>query len=335
MERIVTSTVLPKDGGLPLLVWLAERFRYCDAPAWASLIGEGHLEVNGAPAEAGTILAAGDKVRFAPDSFEEPEVDTAIGIAYENADFLVLDKPANLPCHPGGRYFANTLWGIMKKEGESFHIATRLDRETSGLLLVCKTAGANRHARELQREGLIDKRYLVAVHGDFPDRLEAKGFLVHDSRSVVRKKRRFVAAAVETEGRPAGGDDPRFPDARAAGRNPTEDGESCETSFVRMKKEAGFSLVEAKLATGRNHQIRATMSSLGYPVVGDKLYGLDEEFFIRFLEGRLSSADTEALILPNQALHSASLSFPGLRGETISLRSDPPWPFPPRRERPE
>jgi 23S rRNA pseudouridine955/2504/2580 synthase/23S rRNA pseudouridine1911/1915/1917 synthase len=307
MERIAVSTVLPRDAGSELAEWLARRFLYCDRKAWKDFIASGAVLMNGEPILPDARLAAGDRVSFSPESFEEPAVDTSVKTLYEDGDFLILDKPANLPCHPGGRYFANTLWNLEKRERGHFHIATRLDRETSGLVLVCLSLPASRHLRELQARKEIDKRYLVAVHGNFPDSLAAVGFLVRDRDSPIRKKRRFLFDL------PGGAE-----------------GESCETHFATRSREEGFSLVEARLVTGRNHQIRATVSSLGFPVLGDKMYGLDDGFFIRFIEGGLTEADREALLLPNQALHSACLSFAGLRGERLSFRSEPPWSFPPR-----
>jgi 23S rRNA pseudouridine955/2504/2580 synthase/23S rRNA pseudouridine1911/1915/1917 synthase len=149
------------------------------------------------------------------------------------------------------------------------------------------------------------------VHGLFPERAEAKGFLIHDESSLVRKKRAFVAEE---------------------GEEASPYGESCATSFELIAqaalREGTFSLLRAFPRTGKTHQIRASLLGLGFPIVGDKLYGLDEGCFLRFAEGSLNEKDLVRLIVPNQALHCASLSFEDASGKIIAARSEPSWPHP-------
>ena len=124
------------------------------------------------------------------------------------------------------------------------------------------------------------------MHGDFPKQLHACGFLVPDKDSPIKKKLKFVENAVDIS------------EAMAV-----------ETYFTRLKQSNGFSLLSARLLTGRMHQIRATLRGLGYPVAGDKLYGLDEQFYRRFALDTLTAEDRQALILDRQALHCCKLSF--------------------------
>ena len=142
-------------------------------------------------------------------------------------------------------------------------------------------------ASRLSREP-SEKIYRVLVHGaDFPDHLEASGWLAHDSASPIARKRAFFTT-------------------------PMPEGESAHTSFVKLASGNGFSLLEATLHTGRMHQIRATLWSLGYPVAGDKIYGVDETVFLRAAKGRLTLEDSRRLILQNQALHAWKIAFPKL-----------------------
>jgi 23S rRNA pseudouridine955/2504/2580 synthase/23S rRNA pseudouridine1911/1915/1917 synthase len=220
----------------------------------------------------------------------EPPVATDFRIVYEDHDLLVVDKPASLPCHPGGRYFRHTLWSLLRERSglASPLFVNRLDRETSGLVVVARHQEAARHCGRQWLAHRVEKRYLVMVEGMFllPE-MEASGSLAPDPGSAIRKKVRF------------------FPGSAASPANSRH----CCTQLRRLASGNGLTLLEALPVTGRCHQIRATLCSLGFPVVGDKIYGVDERLFLRFLEDRLSAEDRLRLRLPRQALHGAGLSF--------------------------
>jgi 23S rRNA pseudouridine955/2504/2580 synthase/23S rRNA pseudouridine1911/1915/1917 synthase len=316
MERKPFAKLSRADSGSRLVDWLSSRFTYLSAEAWLCMLGEGRVSVDGLSARADRILAAGEIVAFDPPPFEEPEVDASFAVVMEDEDFLIVDKSGNLPCHPGGRYFEHSLWYLLRERYGEIRIATRLDRETSGLVLACKSAASASFAQRMLAEGALEKEYLAMVHGRFPEYLDARGYLTEDRASAVRKKRRYADGKDIPEGKKV---------------------EACATSFGRVgfidsrtadRAYGGISLVRARPITGRTHQIRATLRSLGFPVVGDKLYGLDEGFFLRFAEGSLNEEDLTRLILPNQALHCAELSFRGRAGRVVSVRSEPRWGSP-------
>ncbi len=235
----------------------------------------------------------------------EPPVLRSAGILYEDDDLVVADKPGNLPCHPGGRYCANTLLHLLRDragDGGKLRIINRLDRETSGIVLVAKSAAMSRSLSGQFRRHTAQKEYTVLVHGDFPVHLEARGWLVPDADSVIRKKRRFVTCSAP----------------------PAPGAESAETDFELVEARDGISRVLARPRTGRTHQIRATLLSLGFPVVGDKIYGLDETFFLRFITDALTEADRARLVLPRQALHASSLTVV-IGGVVRTFASPPPF----------
>lgn len=306
MERVAQTTVSRADADTPLVEYLVRRFTYLKRGDWDRAVGEGAVTVNGAPAGPRLLLAESDLVRFSPAAFAEPETDARFAVLYEDDEAAVVDKPPNLPVHPGGRFFKGSLWYLLRDSIPNPRILTRLDRETSGLVLVAKSAAEAGRLQTLQAAGAVEKSYLALVHGVFPERIDALGALVPDPASAVRKKRAYIDSA-----------DPRFMEAAARG-------ERCETRLELVWSSRGRSLVRARLVTGRTHQIRATLCSLGFPLVGDKLYGLDETAFLRFAEGTLTEEDRSLLDLPFQALHCARLAFGNSAGRRIEIEAPPP-----------
>ena len=292
--RHVSLLIQRENAGPALLDFLCGRFTYHARDEWLRRLADGQLRINGAIADPATVLAIGDRLDYEFVAGPEPEVNLEYGVLYEDADLFIVNKPANLPCHPAGCFFNHTLWALLKERfGENyFALANRLDRETSGVLAIAKTPAATRHLQRQFARHRVEKRYLAVVEGVFPDMLDAVGWLSPDTTCAVRKKRKFEP---ETEnGKPGTPENP-------AG------GEWTETSFRRMATSAGLSLVEALPKTGRLHQLRATLCSLGFPLVGDKIYGVDPTIFIRYCDGVMTADDRCRLRLDRQALHASVL----------------------------
>lgn len=292
MTREMRFSIREKDAGKALSAFLAARFTYHTDEEWSRLIAEGRVTVNGRRPGADAPLCVGDVLGYDASGIPEPPVDLSVETVLDDPLLLAVNKPGNLPCHPGGRYFNHTLWAWVKERAglENPVLINRIDRETSGLVLIAKTPEAAHNLWRQFSTHKVVKRYTVFVEGLFPERLEAKGWLVPDRASVIRKKRRFVPC--ESEG-------PQLePEAEWA-----------ETVFERERVCEGFCVVRALPRTGRLHQIRATLLSSGFPVVGDKMYGVDEGLFLRFCTDELSGLDWERLRLRRQALHAAFLGF--------------------------
>lgn len=292
MTREMTFAIREKDEGKALSAFLAARFTYHAEAEWIRLIAEGRVSVNGQAAAPDSPLRVGAVVRYDASGIPEPPVDTAVAVVLDDPLLLVLNKSGNLPCHPGGRYFNHTLWALVK---ERFGLAdpvliNRIDRETSGLVMIGKTPEAAHNLWKQFSSHKVTKRYTVFVEGVFPERLEANGWLVPDPGSAIRKKRRLLQAEA--------GSPPPLPDAEWA-----------ETAFECERVCDGFSVLTAQPRTGRLHQIRATLASLGFPVVGDKVYGVEETLFLRFCRDELTGEDRARLRLRRQALHAGYLKF--------------------------
>ena len=287
MRRSNKTVICKEQSGIALENWLSGRFSYLTLEQWQSEIQAGRVLLQEQKPMGSEILNQGDIVEYFPIERAEPPVELSYEIVYEDADLLIVNKPGNLPCHPGGRFFNHTLWALLKQTYPQFHIINRLDRETSGLVIIAlhKKAAANLSNQIKNRT--VEKMYQVLVHGKTEPSINAEGWLSNDESSEIRKKRVFTFEEPQSE----------------------EKIQSSSTWFETLSQNESFSLLKVKLGTGRMHQIRATIFSLGFPVVGDKIYGLDDQFYLRYIHGELTKQDHNDLILDRQALHACGLKF--------------------------
>jgi 23S rRNA pseudouridine955/2504/2580 synthase/23S rRNA pseudouridine1911/1915/1917 synthase len=288
MERKTSTLIKHAHEGWQILDFLAERFTYQSRSEWQQEIESGRLLLNDISAALQTTLRAGDRLTYLMPDFPEPEVDPDYTVLFEDNHLLAINKPGRLPCHPAGRFFNNTLWALLRRQHnlENFSLINRLDRETSGVVLIAKHKQAAGHCYQQFSERNVAKRYLVLVEGTFPDaEVEVKGFIATHPTGFIRKKAKFHYT------------DTGLP----------ENAKHCSTHFRLLRQTDSISLLEARPRTGRYHQIRATLNGLGYPVVGDKLYGVDENLFLRFHKELMDEQDWSRLRLRRQALHAAEL----------------------------
>ncbi len=307
-QRQLYSHVPEEEDGAPLPDHLAAHFSRFERAGWIEAIEAGLVTVNDRPASPDMKLKRHDRVGYYPPETPEPNAELHFSTVYEDADFLVIDKPGNLCMHPTGLFFRHTLWHLVGSRYGEIRFVHRLDRETSGLVIAART----RRAAAAMDNGNtpVHKEYLALVNGNFRGTVHAEGFLIHEQGSAVRKKKRFVFAD--------------SPEADAARLDP-----AAETAVTELTGEShvppDMTLVRAVLGTGRQHQVRATLHSLGFPLAGDKLYGPDERLFLKIASGELNDDDFEKLRFGRQALHAAVLEFRHpFTGE--SLRFESPFP---------
>lgn len=240
-----------------------------------------------------------------------------IPIVFENEDLLVVNKPPGLVCHPTKPDGRSSLVERLRMRGPgaaTAHLVNRLDRETSGLVLVAKSRMvASELGRLMERRG-VQKEYLAIVHGHLtPDRGCVDAPLGADANSpvAIRDTVRPDGAPARTEfevlvrfERPV----PLWPDPRWwAEWGEPEDAPPC--GLAQTGERHPFSLVRLRPQTGRKHQLRIHLAHLGHPIVGDKLYGEDPGLYLRFVQGQLTGPDRARLILPVHALHAYGLVF--------------------------
>jgi 23S rRNA pseudouridine1911/1915/1917 synthase len=223
--------------------------------------------------------------------WDEDPVPTDVHILYEDEHLLAVDKPALLPVHPTARYYKNTLIEVLKRArpGEFVSLGHRIDRETSGVLLVSKTPECDRTLkRALEDRADIEKTY-VALTWNLPDP-------ARNGETAFRYER-----SVEL--------DPTSRYKVKMRLGISDDALYAATRFVVEATKNGYARIRCDLETGRQHQIRLHLASLGAPIVGDKLYGPDETCFARGADGELTEEDHAILELPRHALHAARLSL--------------------------
>jgi RluA family pseudouridine synthase len=278
--RIISSRIPPLKSVERLDVYCTGRFTYLTQDQWRKEILTGKVSIDGVVVlNFATTLQGGEMLAWDGSGIIEPPVDGSITLLYEDEWFVAVNKPGNLPVHPSGRYFNNTLVAMLAdRYGRKVYPVHRLDRETSGVILL---AFDGKSAGDLS-ESKGSNEYLALVHGIFPDEeVLADLPLGRDFESAVRKKRKAWPGGTE----------------RAA------------TRFRKVLTAGDVSLVRCFPETGRLHQIRAHLLSIGYPIVGDKLYGRDETAFLTFIEHGLTSDLETRLVLPRCALHAAKLVF--------------------------
>jgi 23S rRNA pseudouridine1911/1915/1917 synthase len=216
-------------------------------------------------------------------------VTTLLDIIHEDAELLAVNKPADLVCHPSKQGELSSLIGRVRlylaQDDIRPHLINRLDRETSGLILVAKTDQSARGLRRLWETRRVHKEYLAIVHGHVSENSgtidAALGKDVH-SRIAIKDCVRADGAAAST---------------------------AFEVSRRFERTGMPYTLLRVLPHTGRKHQIRIHLAWLGHPLVGDKIYGGDEDAYLALVEGRLGAAQRDRLILPNHALHARALRF--------------------------
>jgi 23S rRNA pseudouridine1911/1915/1917 synthase len=235
--------------------YLAEQITELSRTQVHRLIEQGHVTLNDGPARAGTRLRPGDRLTWEVPATSATTLTAEpmdLRVLYEDADLLVIDKPAGLVVHPGPGHATGTLVHGLLARGPSWSsiggverpgIVHRLDRDTSGVMVVARNDDSHRSLTRQLQQRTMSRQYQAIAVGELPDQ----------------------SARIEA----AIGRDPKHRQRMAV----LADGRAAVSELRRLALAPGHTLLEIALGTGRTHQIRVHLAYIRHPVLGDPIYG--------------------------------------------------------------
>lgn len=300
--------VPPESAGMRLDVFLQHELRNTSRTRARAIVENSAFSPAGRRLRPSERVHGEDRVFLWRPAFDQEEADQELPVIYEDEYLLVIDKPPLLAVHPTARHHNNTVLKLLERRRprEFFSLIHRLDRETSGVLMLARTPEADRaFKRSIEDRSLaeargtaahtgIEKTYLAIARGA-PDRALIDAPLEIDADSPLRVKVRVARSGT---------------------------GQVARTEVEVLERRGIYSLLECRLLTGRQHQIRVHLAHVGCPVVGDKLYGPDERLLARAADQKLTDEDTALLELPRHALHAERYELRhALTGAPLSLHA--------------
>ena len=273
-------TVSPEDAGVRIDKYLAEQLPDITRSYLQKLLKDGSVQMNGKPVKASTKTAAGAVIALTIPEPEEPEIlpeNIPLDILYEDSDVILINKPKDMVVHPAAGHYTGTLVNALM-----YHcrgdlsgingvlrpgIVHRIDKDTTGVLIVCKNDRAHNALAEQLKEHSITRKYRAIVCGNLK---EDEG----------------------TVDAPLG----RHPQDRKKMAIVRSGGKRAVTHYRVLERFGNYTYIECRLETGRTHQIRVHMASLGHPLLGDEIYGRAKSPFK--LEGQTLHAMVLGFIHP-------------------------------------
>jgi RluA family pseudouridine synthase len=255
------------EEGMPLIEVLLQRFSYRSADIWRERIDTGGVLLDNNRVEAAQALRSHQHVSITHDRVIEPSVPDSVRVHLEHTDYLLVEKPAPMPVHSGGRYHKNTLLAILEERGYAdLKTVHRLDAVTSGLILLARNASFARAATQAFASSGVRKTYYALVMGSPSENT----FTV--DRPVFRKKG-FVFDSGQAEG-----------------------ALEAKTHFEVVRRFETSSLVRCMPVTGRTHQIRLHLRDVGCPIAGDLVYQSED---VHPIQSRAIALFNAGLSLPD------------------------------------
>ena len=250
-------TAEAEDAGKRIDRYLAQQMPDQSRSFLQKLLKEGRVTADGTPAKANYRIRGGENILVDVPAEQEPEIlpeNIPLEILYEDTDILVVNKPKDMVVHPAAGHYEHTLVNALLYHCRGSlsgingvlrpGIVHRIDKDTTGALVICKNDAAHRSLADQLAVHSITRRYRAIAHGHFKE----DAFTVR-------------------------GDIGRHPTDRKKMAVNVKNGKPAVTHVTVLQRLRGFSYIECRLETGRTHQIRAHLASIGHPILGDSLYG--------------------------------------------------------------
>lgn len=286
--------VYPDQAGLRLDQFLKLKLRWRSRSKVQELIEQREVTSAGVRLDRAYKVKSGETVRVplppAPADARERMAEIQLDILYEDDRLVVLNKQPNVVVHPAGKHHYDTLINALHLRYRNLEdhrkdvipkLAHRIDKDTSGVLVVCKTAPGDRSVPVIFEHGGVTKEYLAIAEG------------------VIEKEEGMIDLPLGRE---------EHENANLALMMVREDGQEARTGFKVVERFDEFTLVRCRLYTGRMHQIRVHLKAIGHPVLCDKVYGQRAKFHLSDARP-LKAGEEDVLLLDRQALHAARITF--------------------------
>lgn len=290
-DAVLTVFRVPKEmAGMRADVFMSTQLKNTSRTRAKIIVQAAARYIDGTRLKPNVRLVAEQYIALWRPAWDEVEVPREIPILFEDEHLIVINKPAGLPVHPSARYYRNTVVKMLEARYLSEHLVLghRLDRDTSGVLVLARTFEADRRIKKQFSNKIGVHKAYQAISWGWPEESTQRVELPLE-RDPVSRLRCSMRVAKPGEGLYAA---------------------TVVTVLQRRRRQhRKYALVRCDLETGRQHQIRVHLSAIGCPVVGDKIYGPDEQLHARGSDGTLTDEDHRTLELPRHALHAWRMEF--------------------------
>ncbi len=319
-QLTLTCQVDSYRSGWTIVEFLAHRFPYHTAEGWTKRVQDEWVRVNGATVETSHAVAKNDAVEYTI-WHHEPPVDDRYTVLFEDEHYLAVSKSGNIPVHACGIYIVNTLIARLRADyGAKMNLAHRLDRETSGVVMLARHRSANRLLAGMFERGEVEKQYLAIVYGRVAG---GPGSTAVIDAPIAKVDARYQYPVEYEYGK--ANDRATYLPKRIVG----EGGKPARTRYEVMGTRAheGHELTTLRVTPehGRTNQIRVHLAHIGHPIVGDKIYALSGDLRDELLRQGPTPRCRAAFLLDRHALHCQRLRFVHpLTAQTLTI--DAPVP---------